>query len=76
MEENGRESIKTMIQPPLPFLGFGIILIKKGSNACLAEYQYDDELDQVFKACNLVSGMFQRLDKLCKNGFASVCIFS
>ena len=27
-------------------------------------------------ACNLVSGMFQRLDKLRKNGFASVCIFS
>ena len=27
-------------------------------------------------ACNLVSGMFQRLDKLSKNGLASACIFS
>lgn len=27
-------------------------------------------------ACNLVSGMFQRLDKLHKNGFGSVVVFS
>ena len=26
-------------------------------------------------ACNLVSGMFQRLDKLHKNGMASICVF-
>ena len=52
------------------------ICFSSGYSAWLAEYQYNDELDQVFKACNLVSGMFQRLDKLHKNGFASVCVFS
>jgi len=49
---------------------------KEGYSAWLADYQYSEELKMVFMACNLVSGMFQRLDKLHKNGFASVCIFS
>jgi len=39
------------------------------------EYKYPDELTQVFMTCNLVSGMFQRLDKLRKNAFASMCVF-
>jgi len=29
----------------------------------------------VFMSCNLVGGMFQRLDKLNKNAFASACVF-
>ena len=53
-----------------------VFLISTGYSAWLADYQYSEELKMVFMACNLVSGMFQRLDKLHKNGFASVCIFS
>uniref|UniRef100_A0A671VR05 Eukaryotic translation elongation factor 1 gamma n=1 Tax=Sparus aurata TaxID=8175 RepID=A0A671VR05_SPAAU len=33
------------------------------------------ELEQTFKSCNLITGMFQRLDKLRKNAFASVLLF-
>lgn len=39
------------------------------------EYKYPDELKLIFMTCNLVSGMFQRLDRLRKYGFASVLIF-
>ena len=30
---------------------------------------------QVFMSCNLISGMFQRLDKMRKATFASSCLF-
>merc|ERR1711933_606013 len=39
------------------------------------DYKYNDELTMVFVSCNLIGGMFQRLDKLNKNAFASVCLF-
>merc|ERR1719394_1571325 len=39
------------------------------------DYKYNDELTMVFMSCNLIGGMFQRLDKLNKNAFASVCLF-
>ncbi|XP_035204597.1 elongation factor 1-gamma-like [Stegodyphus dumicola] len=39
------------------------------------EYLYPQELTLVFMSCNLISGMFQRLDKLRKNAFASVLLF-
>merc|ERR1711884_422087 len=39
------------------------------------DYKYNDELTMVFMSCNLIGGMFQRLDKLNKNVFASVCLF-
>jgi elongation factor 1-gamma len=39
------------------------------------EYKYNSELAKVFMSCNLITGMFQRLDKLRKNAFASVCLF-
>ncbi|PFX21901.1 elongation factor 1-gamma-like [Stylophora pistillata] len=48
---------------------------KEDFSIWLAEYMYDDELSRVFMSCNLVSGMFQRLDKLRKTAFASVGIF-
>ncbi|XP_063229342.1 elongation factor 1-gamma [Bacillus rossius redtenbacheri] len=41
----------------------------------LGEYKYNDELQKVFMSCNLISGMYQRLDKMRKNAFASVCLF-
>lgn len=30
---------------------------------------------QVFMSCNLISGMYQRLDSMRKGAFASACIF-
>jgi len=39
------------------------------------DYRYNNELTMVFMSCNLVGGMFQRLDKLNKNAFASACVF-
>ncbi|XP_073980890.1 elongation factor 1-gamma [Rhodnius prolixus] len=41
----------------------------------LGEYKYNDELKKVFMSCNLITGMFQRLDKMRKHAFASVCLF-
>lgn len=40
-----------------------------------AEYKYPEELTLSFMSCNLISGMFQRLEKLKKNAFASVILF-
>ncbi|XP_073247487.1 elongation factor 1-gamma-like [Porites lutea] len=48
---------------------------KEDYSIWFAEYMYKDELSHIFKACNLVGGMFQRLEKLKKTAFASVCIF-
>ncbi|KAI6187051.1 Elongation factor 1 gamma [Aphelenchoides besseyi] len=39
------------------------------------EYKYPEELTQVFMSCNLITGMFQRLDKMRKHAFGSVCLF-
>jgi len=39
------------------------------------EYKYADELQQVFMSSNLIGGMFQRIEKLRKNAFASMCVF-
>ncbi|KYM88412.1 Elongation factor 1-gamma [Atta colombica] len=41
----------------------------------LSEYKYNNELTKVFMSCNLISGMYQRLDSLRKGAFASCCIF-
>lgn len=39
------------------------------------EYKYPAELTKVFMTCNLIGGFFQRLDKLRKNAFGSMCVF-
>jgi len=39
------------------------------------EYKFPAELTQVFMSCNLISGMFQRLDKMRKNAFGSMILF-
>jgi len=39
------------------------------------EYMYPDELTLTFMSANLVGGMMQRLDKLRKYAFGSVCVF-
>eukprot|EP00092_Neocalanus_flemingeri_P029292 GFUD01031804.1.p1 GENE.GFUD01031804.1~~GFUD01031804.1.p1 ORF type:complete len:1403 (+),score=482.68 GFUD01031804.1:67-4275(+) len=39
------------------------------------DYRYNSELSMVFMSCNLMGGMFQRLEKLKKNAFASAMLF-
>lgn len=39
------------------------------------EYKFPKELTLVFMSCNLIGGMFQRLDKMRKNAFGSMCLF-
>jgi elongation factor 1-gamma len=41
----------------------------------LGEYKYNSELTKVFMSCNLIAGMYQRLEKMRKNAFASMCLF-
>lgn len=48
---------------------------KENYSIWLGEYKYSDELLKVFMSCNLITGMYQRLDKMRKNAFASVCLF-
>ncbi|KAK5643649.1 hypothetical protein RI129_007494 [Pyrocoelia pectoralis] len=47
----------------------------KNYSIWFGEYKYGDELAKVFMSCNLITGMFQRLDKMRKQAFASVCLF-
>jgi elongation factor 1-gamma len=39
------------------------------------EYKYPKELGLTFMSCNLISGMFQRLDRMRKHSFGSVILF-
>lgn len=39
------------------------------------EYKYSNELTKVFMSCNLIAGMYQRLDKMRKQAFASMALF-
>jgi len=39
------------------------------------DYRFNSELDQVFMSCNLIGGMFQRLDKMARHSFASCCLW-
>jgi len=50
---------------------------REGYSIWFAEYNYPEYLknNQVFMTCNLVSGMYQRLDKMAKNAFGSTIIF-
>ncbi|XP_034951158.1 elongation factor 1-gamma [Chelonus insularis] len=41
----------------------------------LGEYKYNQELAKVFMSCNLISGMYQRLDKMRKQAFGSFCLY-
>ncbi|UJR35820.1 hypothetical protein I4U23_028567 [Adineta vaga] len=48
---------------------------KENCSIWFCEYKYPEDLSQVFMTCNLVSGFFQRLEKLRKNAFSSMCVF-
>lgn len=39
------------------------------------EYKYNDELTKIFMSCNLIGGMYQRIEKMRKAAFASMCLF-
>jgi len=39
------------------------------------DYKYNNELTLIFKTCNLVGGMFQRLDRMRKHAFGSMCVY-
>merc|ERR1719201_824463 len=40
-----------------------------------SDYKFNSELTMVFMSCTLVGGMFQRLEKMKKNAFASAILF-
>jgi elongation factor 1-gamma len=40
-----------------------------------AEYKFPEELKLAFMSCNLITGMFQRLDRMHKHAFGSVILF-
>ncbi|TPP65689.1 Eukaryotic translation elongation factor 1 gamma [Fasciola gigantica] len=39
------------------------------------EYLYPEDLGRIFMSCNLIGGMFQRLERMLKYAFGSMCIF-
>lgn len=48
---------------------------KENYSIWYCEYKYNNELTQVFMSSNLIGGMFQRIEKLRKNAFASMAVF-
>ncbi|XP_055331164.1 elongation factor 1-gamma-A-like [Paramacrobiotus metropolitanus] len=48
---------------------------KENYSIWYCEYKYPQELMQVFMSCNLITGMFQRLDKMRKHSFGSMVLF-
>jgi elongation factor 1-gamma len=50
-------------------------LDKNGWSIWVGDYKYNDECQKVFMTANLLGGFIQRLDKLRKYGFGSLCIF-
>ena len=48
---------------------------KENFSIWYCEYKYPEELTLLFMSCNLITGMFQRLDKMRKNAFGSMCLF-
>uniref|UniRef100_A0A0N4Z8Y0 eEF-1B gamma n=1 Tax=Parastrongyloides trichosuri TaxID=131310 RepID=A0A0N4Z8Y0_PARTI len=48
---------------------------KENYSVWYGEYKYPEDLTLSFMSCNLISGMFQRLEKMRKHAFGSVCLF-
>jgi elongation factor 1-gamma len=48
---------------------------KENNSLWYCEYKYPEELKMVFMSCNLVAGMFQRLDRMRKHAFGSMIVF-
>jgi elongation factor 1-gamma len=50
-------------------------LDKANYSIWMCEYKFPEDLGMTFQIENLIEGMYQRLDKLNKNSFASMCVF-
>lgn len=48
---------------------------KENYSVWFGEYKYPEDLKMVFMSCNLISGMFQRLDRMRKHAFGSAIVF-
>jgi len=48
--------------------------VKEHYSLWKCNYKYNDELNMDFMASNLVGGMYQRIEKLRKHAFASMCV--
>ncbi|KAK4336991.1 hypothetical protein RND71_044077 [Anisodus tanguticus] len=48
---------------------------KENYSIWYCEYLYPQELTKVFMSCNLIGGMMQRLDRMRKHAFGSMCLF-
>jgi len=48
---------------------------KECNSLWYCEYKYPEELNLVFMSSNLIAGMFQRIEKLRKNAFASMAVW-
>jgi elongation factor 1-gamma len=48
---------------------------KEAYSIWFCEYKFPKELSLVYMSCNLIGGMFQRLDGMRKNAFGSMCLF-
>ncbi|XP_063429265.1 elongation factor 1-gamma-like [Mytilus trossulus] len=74
MDEFKREySNKDTLKVALPY--FWNNFEKDNYSIWYCEYKYSKELTKIFMTCNLIGGFFQRVEKLRKNAFGSMCIF-
>lgn len=74
MDEFKREySNKDTLEFALPY--FWKNFEKDNYSIWYCEYKYNSELAKIFMTCNLIGGFFQRVEKLRKNAFGSMCIF-
>ncbi|KAI6646679.1 Elongation factor 1-gamma [Oopsacas minuta] len=73
-EFKGVYSNKDIETVALPFFFENIKLEEHSIWHCV--YEYVDELNQPFMACNLVSGFYQRIDKLRKTAFGVMAVFT
>ncbi|XP_014665057.1 PREDICTED: elongation factor 1-gamma-like [Priapulus caudatus] len=48
---------------------------KEANSIWYGEYKYPEDLTMIYMSCNLINGMFQRLEKMRKGAFGSVVLF-
>lgn len=76
MDEFKREySNKDTATVALPYFWTNMATNKEFYSLWYCEYKYANELSLTFMTANLIGGMFQRIEKLRKNAFASMCVF-
>ncbi|TKC52328.1 hypothetical protein EI555_012581 [Monodon monoceros] len=72
-KEERKHSKEDTFSMALPY--FGEHFDKNDWSLWYSEYRFPEELIQAFMSCNLITGMFQRLDKLRKNASVGVMLF-